>query len=146
METYQLLPVPQRLLGIGGKMRTQDNACTRDPLFVVFDKKRVTGFDPQYTDDHLCWVDTDSGTLYVEGDRRFKVLERYYRRFGQEPYMYTRTAYKDFDEFKTACFTDQAAQAYIAANRHNLHAPHIFVETLNRNPEMIAVRTFLEAL
>ena len=43
----------------------------------------------------------------------------------------------------TACLTRQGAEDYIACNGHNLTKPYIYVESLYRNAEMIALRYHL---
>lgn len=48
--------------------------------------------------------------------------------------------------FVTARFTRKAAEAYLAANHHNLQAPRVFVTSQHRCPEWQAVVALLKAL
>jgi hypothetical protein len=138
--------VPADILAMSEQMRTQNNACTAYPLFIVYEKKRIYGMDIDFADDNIVWIDADSD--YCEADeRKTKALERYYHRYVRMPRAWQRTAYIDVDEFDQVCFTRQGAEEYIQRNRHNLKKPYIYVEHINRrNEEMRAVRDFLEAL
>lgn len=138
--------VPEDFRYRAERMRTQDNACTANPIFIVYEKERIYGMDPAYADENIVWI--DSGNDYAEADeKKAKALERYYNYFGTEPRNWTRTAYIDCDKFSTVCFTRQGAEDYINAHKHNLKRPHIYVEHLHRrNWEMNSVRSFLEAL
>lgn len=137
--------VPNDFRAMAEQMRTQDNAITAHPLFVVYQKDRVTGMDTDYTeDDHIVWY--NSADVYEADERKHKVLERYYNYFGQEPENWTRTGYVEKKKFVTACFTRAAAENYIQRNRHNLKKPFVYVESMYRNFEMIEVREFLEKL
>lgn len=49
------------------------------------------------------------------------------------------------ERFVTACFTRKGAEAYIAANGHNLREPFIYVASLFRNREMIGLRAAILA-
>ena len=138
--------VPFEFRVLAEQMRTQDNACTADPIFIVYEKKRIYGMDTDYADENIVWINADSD--YREADERSaKALDRYYKRYGQTPRNWQRTAYIDRDEYDQAFFTREAAQGYIRRNGHNLKNPHIYVEHIHhRNWEMKAIRDFLEAL
>lgn len=49
----------------------------------------------------------------------------------------------EFDEFVTACFTEEGCRNYITKNRHNLNKPFIYASSLYRNDEMISIMNFL---
>lgn len=49
----------------------------------------------------------------------------------------------DHWEFVTVCFTRKSADEYIEDNSHRLNTPRVYVESAERNPEMIAVRKLL---
>lgn len=51
--------------------------------------------------------------------------------------------YKTIWEFVTCCFTEAAADRYIAENAHNLTDPRTYVASAYRNREWIAVRAML---
>lgn len=133
--------VPNAFYQVGESIRTQDNLATAEPLFCVFQKERVYGLDPAYTED-IVWYDEES-----EADAATsKKLENQWQLDRREPGTWHRTGYKDVDRFVTACFTQDSAKAYILANQHNLKKPFIYVETLYRNPEMITLRQWLKSL
>lgn len=129
------------LLRLGDRVRNQDNLCTADPLYVVFAQRRIYGMDPDVVAD-ICWYNEES-----EADaEQFAELEAKWQQTGEEPEGWHRTGYIDVDQFVTACFSQKAAATYIEENRHHLHQPRVYVETLYRNREMIAVREFLKQL
>ncbi|WP_395454669.1 hypothetical protein ACHMW5_13415 [Azospirillum melinis] len=125
------------LSAIGERVAGQDNHCTAEPLFVVFQKHRIYGINLEYEPDFV-WVDTE-GDFCEADDRQHRILERMEER-GRDTGRWERLGYVDTDRFVTACFTEAAAQAFIDARRHNLNKPFIYVESLYRNHEMIAVR------
>lgn len=47
-------------------IRTQDNRCTHEPIFLVQRQRRTYGFDPAYTDDHIAYIDANAD--YTEVD------------------------------------------------------------------------------
>jgi hypothetical protein len=55
---------------------------------------------------------------------------------------YRRTGCKYVDKFASAFFTRKAAEEYIECNGHHLEQPFIFVESLDRNAELAAVRKY----
>lgn len=122
---------------------TQDNAITSHPIFIVQEKRRVYGFDTDYSDEAV-WVD-EEGIELSTADA--ELAEQRYE-LGDEgnPDTWTRTAYKDFWEFKTACFTRQGCEDYIAANRSHLFEPRIYVESGYRNHEWQLLRKVLPSL
>lgn len=139
--------VPQELRDMAPLIRTQDNAITADPLFVIYEKERVYGMDPEHSDEfNTLWINADGD--YEEASRqRHQALEKRYYRNGVSEYGgWRRVCYTDRDKFSRAFFTRKSAENYIRRNSHNLKRPHIFVESMYRNYEMIAVRNFLETL
>lgn len=40
---------------IAERLRTQDNHCTREPLYLVQQRHRITGLDPRFSDDIAWW-------------------------------------------------------------------------------------------
>ncbi|MCP3966673.1 MAG: hypothetical protein GY718_10035 [Lentisphaerae bacterium] len=99
---------------IAHEINTQDNRATQDPLFCVFEKERIYGLDPDYSDGYEYDSETDDKIYYVERDR-----------------------------FATAHFTEKAAQEYIDIDGHNLERPFIYVTSMRRCYEMIAIRQAL---
>lgn len=136
-----------RLAELCERLRTQSNDCTGDPIFVVFQKDRVYGIDVNYEPETV-WI-SQCGD-YVEATPEEVVTLEALDNAGEPPQIdgceYEKVGYVDKDRFCTACFTRKGAEAYIAANGHNLTKPHIYVETLYRNREMIELRNILPAL
>lgn len=125
---------------ISADLANQDNLGTTDPLYLVKQIAYVYGVGPGYT-DKFTWFDRDNNAAYgklkallEEGDPSDV------RRVG-----YTRVGYKEVEEYVTACFTRAGAERYIFENAHNLERPFVYVDTLNHNHEMIAVRQLLRS-
>lgn len=117
-----------KLLQIKGKLESQDNRITVNPMFCVQEKVVITGMDTDYTDNYL-WLDCDEHRE-VEED--------------------TEGAYKVgyFEYWKTVmvAFTEAGCTEYLRQNGHNLNDPRIYVESFNRCPEMIAIREYIMAM
>jgi hypothetical protein len=126
---------------IAERLHTQDNRCTADPIFVVYEKRRLYGIDMDYS-ENIVWIDSYNGGREAD-EKKTKALERYYERYRQYPDGWTKTAYEDENRFVTVCFTEASAQAYIDKNKHNLERPFIYADSLYRNHEMIFVRNYL---
>jgi hypothetical protein len=127
----------------GAKLKTQDAQCTADPIYIVYQKRRIYGIDPNYGGE-VVWIDEEAREADPEEAAR---LEAGYESKGDDTEdTWTSTSYVDVDEFVTCCFTADAANAYIAANKHRLKHPHVYIDTLYRNTEMKAVRELLGAL
>lgn len=125
---------------IGERMRTQDNHCTRAPLYVVQKRRRITGLDPRFSDDIAWW---NAGDMREADADEHEKLEAAYQDTLEEPEGWTRSAYMDTWEFVTCCFTEAAAKAFIARNAHRLGEARVFVDSLFRNEEMLAVQKML---
>lgn len=139
MDDYTGTQEPKGFLEtLGERLRTQDNRCTADPIFVVFQKRREYGIDAEYTDD-IVWCHEDGECDAIESAR----LEAEYKIDRNEPEGFQRLGYFDRDEFVTACFTEQGAKDYMQINGHNLKRPHIYAASLFRNREMIELRKWI---
>ena len=136
---------------IKSELLTQDNRITADPLFVVFEKERI--FVRDDGSDDVCYVDHYDSD-YPVYDTIADVYESYEREIP--PGCCESSMLKEFPDieavnyiekprFVTACFTEKGALDYIKANGHNLREPYIFVVSLYRNAEMIAIRNMLMA-
>ncbi len=118
----------EQLAALSEELRTQDNACTAHPLYVVYSKHRIYGLDFDHA-EHFCWLSQD------KGDGRGETTE-------DDPGA-ERVGYMDVDWFETACLTRRAANDFIERNSHRLRQPFVYVESLDRNDEMIAIRKIL---
>ena len=118
----------KNLSKIGKEMLSQDNHITQDPLFCVFEKERIYGLIPGYSDEFE-WMNSDGESVEEDLDENL-----------QKVYFIER------DRFVNAHFTRKAASEYIGKNRHNLNRPFIYVISLNKCDEMIYIRRFLMSL
>jgi len=117
---------------IGENILVQNNRCTDRPMFIVQQKVRTCGFDPDYADDDgITWVNTDG----VADDEEAAELEAAYQETLKEPDGWTRTVCIERWEFVTACFTEQGCKDYLAADGHNLREPRIYADGSYRNHE-----------
>lgn len=123
-------------------LKTQDNAGTADPMFVVFQKQLVAGFESGY-EDFWIWVSDDNGD-YEEADADTAVVLKRLFDAGDPLIIggrtYRRTGCTYIEKFCAAFFTQKGADDYLAWNGHNLTQPYIYVHGMYRNAEMIAVR------
>lgn len=142
------------LQAIGHRIRTQDNWCTDEPMFIVEQKRRTYGVDPDYSDKHIVvWIDSDND--YTDADpEEHERLEAKWNDDGEVPEGWTRTAYKEDWVFVTACFTENGCEDYLASNRHNLVEPRVSTQPATRtfaggsyrNEEFRTVRKFLSEI
>jgi len=136
---------PEQLAALGDKLRTQDNLATEHPLYVVYDKERIIGLDSEHADKFVWVAYTDDGLLDAsEGVLAF--IRKYHDDWDDVYYennLYRRVGYVEINRFRTACLTMDAAKDYIRDNAHHLNKPFVFVESLHRNPQMIAIRRHL---
>lgn len=136
---------PEQLFALRTELQNQDNAATADPLFCVFQEQRVYGVDEDYQTDGYEWVGEDDSSVTADDDEA-KVLEKLLddgRELSIGGVTFQRVWYKIVPRFVTACLTRKGAEAFIARDGHNLTNPYIYVESLHRNAEMIALRNHL---
>lgn len=130
---------------IATRLASQDNRGTALPIFVVQQRVRIYGMDPEYTDT-FTWIDAvDGDDTEVDTDEAVR-LEDVYQETGNIEGGYRRVSFVDRWEFVTACFTEQGCKDYIAGNGHNLTDPRIYVMSGSRNNEWDVVRTHLMGL
>lgn len=134
---------PPCLRELGQKIRAQDNRATSSPLFIVQERKRIYGVDPDYTDDYVWCYDIGGEVL---DDEVTSLLDKLEAAISDIPDGYEKVGCIDTWEFVTACFTEKACEDYIRANRHNLEEPRIYTDSANRNNEYNMVRDYLISL
>jgi hypothetical protein len=145
-------------------IKTQDNRITSDPLFVVFQKRRVSA-DSNFSDDYFFVLDSETSCQDVYELREWLKdncdFEKYNQGITKDNIMnvidfpdriivdiaenegFEKYYYQDIDIFVTACFTEEGAKDYLRQNEHNLTKPYIYVTSLYRNDEMIGIRNLL---
>ena len=127
------------IANIANNLRTQNNRCTDIPIFIVQQKVRDYGYDPDYGDNHV-WVHCEGFEASEEDLVNIKQIQR----AGKEPEEWIHTGYVDRWEFVTACFTEQGCKDYISVNGHNLKEPRIYAEGSYRNQEWREVVEYLK--
>ncbi|ENC3163985.1 TPA: ead/Ea22-like family protein [Escherichia albertii] len=127
---------------IGENIRTPDNRITSEPMFCVYQKRKIV-VDSDYDYDRIVWVDEDGNEANKRQSRRLELL---HENFREPPEKWRRVAVKDIDEFVTCCFTEQGCKDYLAANGHNLRLPFIYVKSGFRNAEYIGIRNWLAGI
>ncbi|MCP4489045.1 MAG: hypothetical protein GY820_17290 [Gammaproteobacteria bacterium] len=128
------------MLELSRELRTQDNLCTADPIYIVQTRNRIFGMDSLYADDYQ-WVpsgDWESIMDEPEDDDGNPLSEEQAEDAGWEKVYYVTEWV-----FKTAHLTRKAAERYIESYRHNLTEPRIYVDSMHRCPEMIRLREIL---
>lgn len=118
-------------------LKTQDNRCTANPIFVVQQRRRILGLDPNFVDTHVWICDGEE----VSPEEAAKI-DAEFERTHENPEGCEYTGYVDVWEFVTACFTEQGCKDYLAANGHNLKDPRIYADSGFRNAEWQAVREY----
>lgn len=144
MSGSRTIPSISDMAAIGQLMRTQDNRITADPLFIVQERQRTYGIDTTH-DPEIAWLYSDE-SIEVDEDEA-KRLESMYEKNYKEPDGYRRVGYVEKWVYVTCCFTEAAADRFIAQNAHRHRGKlRTYVDSLYRNPEMIAVREYLLSL
>lgn len=134
----------EKLLEIARRMKNQDTQCTAHPVYVVQERRRVYGIDPQWTDD-IVWL--YDGEEIDDSDEDLIKAKRYYEEHLEEPEPeWTRTGYIDRWEFVQLFFSREAADDYIRSNKHRLKDPHVYVDSAYRNYELQDIIEILNRL
>lgn len=137
----------EQIAEIGKRLLTQDNRITDCPIFIVQEKRRTYGMDPDYADDdEIVWLDSENDHEEADAEERAR-LEALHDDGEDIPGKWTRTAYQDEWHFVTACFTEAGCQEYIRRNGHNHRGQlRIYAAGSYRNEEFRVVRDLLLAL
>ena len=142
----QKLAATNELRAIGELLRTQDNQCTADAIFVVERKCIVTGFDTDYCEsDQIAWCIEDS--MHFKGEDYFKELEDEFIKTGVVREDHTRTGFIVYWDFVQLFFTQSAADELISKHGHKYDGElRVSVESAYRNKEFQTVRNWLMSL
>lgn len=132
-------------------LKTQDNRCTADPLFLVQEEERIWHIDPSCTDDGYIWQSQDEPEIFYESTKELLEGEEapdnaeidFRDEISLNGHRYERVHYKTIWKFVTAHFTEAAAQLYIDQNAHNLRNPRIYVSSQYRCWEWNKIRKML---
>ena len=126
---------------LGVDIATQDNAATSHPVFVVEQRRRIYGLDPDYCDAPI-WLHQDGFEADAEEKARLDAEDEN----GAEDECWRKTGYVDIWEFVTACFTRKGAERFLERQRHNLKHPRIYIHSAHRNDEWIELRKVMVEL
>ena len=113
-----------------------------EPMFVVYQTKRIYGLDPDYTEE-TTWTHSEGEETDPEIIAALESLDDSGYPTIHDGTAYDRVGYIDIDQFVTVCLTRKGAEAFIARMKHRLNKPHIDVDTFYRNAEMIELRHHL---
>lgn len=128
------------------EIQAQDSRATADPVWEVQRRVRTYGMDVGYT-DRFVWVD-DHGSEECDPDV-LKQLNEDYDAIGKAmTATHRRVGILDHWESVDQFFTEKAAKQYIANNafpdfNDGEPSTRLFVNSLHRNQEMMAVRSLL---
>ena len=150
----------KQLLYISRMMKVQDAMSTSDPVYVVYDRKKIACSE-DYADGFM-WISGDS-SLYTDDQIRKMVLEGEY--FDQDDKLITEEMaqkmrpyeiadamdmqefpYKIVNQFRALFFTQAEADAEIQCRGYHYEDPFVYVESACENDELKAVRRLLLAL
>jgi hypothetical protein len=120
-------------------LRTQNNRCTAEPIFVVQELQRTWGMDSHWSDNYA-WLCQDEDMQEAD-DEQFAVLERGELPEGDD--IWEKVYYKDSWVAVQAFFTEAAAQDFINRESHNHTELRIYVASASRNLEWQAARFLL---
>jgi hypothetical protein len=128
-------------------LKTQDNAITSDPVFMVQQRHRQYGMDEAYCEKY-CFVHGDDSDHEVNEESdpvRFAAFSD--DDFGDEdPEFWTRTGYIDTWQNIQPFLTREAAEEFRKREAHNLGETRVYVESGYRNAEWKWLREVLPAV
>jgi len=161
-----LVPIPEMAEQVE-TILTQDNACTSWPIYVVQEKIRIDGMDPEYAEE-ATWRQPEAEYLEAS-EREAKLLDEIEDK-GWNDYMLEHLPSQDIPRFtdddgllllpsewelcyyvekwvdRQWFFTEVAAEAHMRQMAHNYNDTRIFVDSLYRNHHMQMVQTLLRRI
>lgn len=124
------------LMKLAQELKTQNNAWTQNPLYIVYDWEKVpTSSD--YADDSQ-WREIDGECFYDSEEECIEALKENYDDETYEPEEgedYEQVYYLKKRVYVATFFTRKAAEQFIKVNEYHWHEPHIYVESMWRNYE-----------
>ncbi len=135
--------VPDHILAMAERMRTDDNLGTSHPAFNIQEYERIYGDDGGDYE----WRDEDWN---LAGGEEAAALDDYEEQHSEPKTGWTKCHYREGWRTVMCCFSRKGAEDYIACNGHNMrrdgHPARIYVESFWRCQEMIALREWLLTL
>lgn len=145
-QQQKVVELPTSFNVIGENIRSQNNRCTADPIFCVFEKVPTPAAEG-YNHTRIEWYDSDHDRDATPLQAaRLEALFDGGRCDDNDYKCWRRLAMHDVDTFVTACFTAKGCEDYLAQNGHNLRQPFVYVTSAYRNDEYKAVREWLMQL
>lgn len=132
-----------RLKEIQHELKTQDNRCTSDPIFLVEEKERIYGLDLKWDCESCCYdFENDCEISEEEYDKaREKEMDD---PSGKYENPYERLGFMDKRKTVQFFFTERAAQDFIDRNKHRHKGElRIYADSLYRNSEMKMIRDYI---
>lgn len=137
--------VPAFLREMADQLRTQDNLATSQPLYCVMVKDRVYGMSSDYTDKYA-WLDDEGNEAPGDAVESLEDADLVGLATCIDGVEYERNHYIERDRFITVSLTRAGAEEHLRINGHNLPGAHIYVTSLYRTPDMIALREWILSL
>lgn len=142
--------IPEELMWISEKLHTQDNRMTANPIFLIQGELRIGPIQDGFVSDMMFHDPEILHTYYEDNtdpDKWTELMEQYESATLPDPIM--SGGYESVWKTIQTCFTEAGCDRYFRENGHNLgfyHDTRVYVDTLNRNLEMIEIRDFLLGL
>lgn len=142
------------LMRTAKNLKTQDNLCTEDPLYVVYKKEEQIVDGMYYHDYEVKYRHSEYEGFFNDRKEVEEWVNEYYGedKTAEQKRKIVSKILDDFhyvtekDVFVAAFLTREAAERFMNANRYHWHKPHIYVESNWRNNEMITLRKILLGL
>ena len=138
-----MTPIPDHILAIAERLRTQDNLATSHPAFCV------QGYDKITSDDGYEYEWRNEEWELASEDEAAE-LDEYLDGHSEPRDGWTKVRFQEEWRTVMCCLTRKGAEDYIACDGHNLrrdgHDARIYVESFYRNQEMIQLREWLMTL
>lgn len=112
-------------------------------LVCANEEGRFSGF---YKTEEIWLLDDGEGDTYEDWEDRFTALEELADGANEitvNDDEYIKLTVMLVPKFVTACFTHEAATAYIERSKHRLKRPYIETANLKGNAEMLGIRNFI---
>ena len=120
-------------------------------LFCVYEIDLVCAneegrFSSFYKTEDIWLLDDGEGDTYEDWEDRFTALEEIADGANEVKVNddeYIKLTVMLVPKFVTACFTHEAATAYIECSKYRLNRPYIETTDLKQNAEMLGIRNFI---
>lgn len=133
----------EKLKEIQHELKTQDNRCTADPIFLVEECVRIHGMDSDYSDNYIwynaeyCSEADEEEVKKLESKKMVAFADIDYGAWQKSYYIEKWITVQSF-------FTEKAAQAFLEANRHrHTGRLRVYADSLYRNYEMKMIRDYI---